>query len=97
MTQKTVNHTALPYDYQYKAKRFTIVTRGYSEKIANVCGMQGEFNTINKQAEANAAFMVRACNYHYELLNALEQQRKYLKIGSEGVGNIEELLKRARG
>ena len=97
MTQSIISHVALPYDYQYKAKRFTIVTRGYSEKVATIHGTPGAFNTINKKAEATAVFIVRACNYHYELLNALEREIKYLKTGATGIGDIEELLRKARG
>lgn len=95
MTHDQIIQAALPFDYQYKAKRFSIVTRGYSEKIANVVGSPGEFNTINPKAEAYAAFIVRACNYHHDLLAALERTTKYLNTGAQEIALIEKLLNEA--
>ncbi len=93
----TTNHTPLPWDYTYKAKRFIIVTRDYSEKLATIAGNPGEANTINKKAEATAAFIVKACNYHYPLLTAVEKKLADLKEEAESIKEIEDLVKRIRG
>lgn len=43
----------------------------YYGNVANICD--------GKDREANAAFIVRACNSHYDLLEALERAMPYLE------------------
>lgn len=96
MTQNVITRVPL-LDYQYKNKKFYIVARENSEKIASIYGGPNEDNSINRAAEFTALFIVRACNYHYELLNALEKQVQYLNQGAENTSCILELLRKAKG
>ena len=51
-----------------------------------------------KEYEANAAFIVRACNAHDELLAALEELLKYKGVMSdESVSMAKAIIARARG
>ena len=40
-----------------------------------------------ENAEANAAFIVRACNSHYEMLEALKQYIRYMDANGMPVGD----------
>lgn len=71
MTRQS-KHTPLPWKVYY-AKNNGQVILGTGEE--NGCAIQnhsGAFWRDDDEAKANAEFVVRACNSHYELLEALE-------------------------
>lgn len=73
MTQET-KHTPTPWDYGYQGGKYgkgeLLITGDKGEEYS---ALVGQIHTIDpKEAEANAAFIVRACNAHDELVAALE-------------------------
>lgn len=65
------NHTPLPWKVYY-AKNNGQVVLGTGEE--NGCAIQnhnGAFWRDDEEAKANCEFVVKACNSHYELLEAL--------------------------
>lgn len=67
-------HTPLPYQYQRISGRDCITTAIDSRNPVNwIVAETDKHNGIpTAEAEANAQFIVRACNSHYELLGTLE-------------------------
>jgi hypothetical protein len=75
MTQK-IEHTPTPWGFYNTGE----VMKGYCQPFAisqelsanMVAGIFGDVEGGEDTAKANAEFIVRACNSHYELLEALE-------------------------
>jgi hypothetical protein len=69
-------------------------TAEFSSQLSKITGIK------SAEAKANAAFIVRACNSHYEMLAALEKVALYGEnTGSLSIGHIaalEELGRNAR-
>ena len=102
MTER--KHNELPW---------TVITDGETLKIKwynGGCIANAMFTNLNRErlpAEANAAFIVTACNAHYNLVEALGNARleiEYLhgKFQETGTGNatinhIDAALSKARG
>lgn len=57
-----IKHTPLPWQYNYD----DVLASEYADDLICNCEWRDE------EGKANAAFIVRACNSHYELLEALK-------------------------
>lgn len=72
-TKNKIKHTPLPWQNGKNGGGHTGIFNKRSNAIAVLgYGQDEEFFEYPK-AEANAAFIVRACNNHYKLLEALDQ------------------------
>lgn len=71
------NHTPTPY-HVGEGKASIIIYDSRGNAIADAKTFHGKHE--DGQAEANAAFIVRACNSHAELLEALETLLKQYDI-----------------
>lgn len=60
-----------------------------------VCTVDGARSPDEK--EANAAFIVRACNNHYQLVEALKYARRFLKPEDVDMAYIDQALSNAKG
>lgn len=71
-----MKHTKLPWHVGMKPGPMIYGTKG--EQIADMMEANGEADLFPYVGEnqANAAFIVRACNSHYELIAALEELTK---------------------
>jgi len=70
----TTQHTPTPW----RAIGFTIESHDYDHELVCRVSKSGGGTRI----EANAAFIVRACNAHDELVAALESASRWLGAGS---------------
>lgn len=82
-------HTPLPWDY------FTGRTRHHVEVAYGAPGMGTAICSVPKSQEANAEFIVRACNAHYDLLAALEAL--YDRRTSDTMAKARDAIAKARG
>jgi len=74
----TPNHTATPWVYEENCV-YRLNDKGVNHFWANVC-TAGKLEEIasKEECEANAAYIVKACNSHHDLLEALEEARKII-------------------
>lgn len=75
-TEVEVKHTPLPYNISHNDDNGDIVVRAKDNNtiVANVeADYYNPYGNDNKTIEANAAFIVKACNSHYTLLEALKE------------------------
>jgi hypothetical protein len=72
-----MKHTPLPWRYQ-DDDTFDLLD---NKRIvgANLISPALVFGGLARESEANAEFIVRACNAHYEMLEALKSVRRYLE------------------
>ena len=67
------NHTPTPWKFKigvtYAAEIIAVSKRGKEWVIARITGAK----VGSSEAEANAEFVVRACNSHYDLLEACQE------------------------
>lgn len=94
MTNNTPTHTPLPW--HISTDKLAIMDTKYN----TVCGLDYESRSDKpidpmKNHEANAEFIARACNAHYELLEAL-QETHLLLSGLELEGRLPKLGKEQR-
>lgn len=90
-------HTPLPWEIDGGA--YLADSVGISSPLRRVCAV----NNGTKQATANAAFIVKACNSHYKLQNALakllaavESNRQFDTIeGDDLIGDCRDALSAA--
>lgn len=74
MNQQTVKHTELPWERQDKTI-YKINDEKFAKSNIFFASVQGgwkkeEERTSQEEMEANAVFIVKACNNHYQLLEA---------------------------
>jgi len=69
--EERVEHAALPWSTAHSASGYVVNADSISDKADE----QGIFalSRPSEECEANAAFIVKACNSHYELLEALRE------------------------
>jgi len=91
-TVKT-QHTALPWVID----KYGHVTRGRECVSANGFSMVMSSGDRQNEAKANAAFIVRACNSHYQLVSALRGLVNALAENDEdGMTEFSDDMVRAR-
>ena len=95
-------HTPTPW----KSDCFLIVAPGKTDSMSSVYGGRSVAHTgqgfgEGKESEANAKFIVRACNSHYELVEALESMlSRFGHLGTDpgkrdAIETAENALKKA--
>lgn len=90
-----MNHTPLPWAVNYKGSIGHIKSIAETKKetgkyplTPTVCRFKELAGVISKEnAEANAEFIVRACNNHYKLLEALKDLMIDAGGGSKACGH----------
>ena len=70
-------HTVLPWHYDHQTKEIYILDD--ENEPCDVIADMETFKTPIDKAHTNADFIVRACNSHYELLEALEKIERLLR------------------
>lgn len=92
-------HTPLPWKVYYAKNNGQIILGTGEENGCAIQNHSGAFWRDDEEAKANAEFVVRACNSHYELLEALEQVIdhcvRYFNLGDVG-GDEAEILDNAK-
>ncbi len=73
--KETVEHTPLPW----KANCFGIYSETTQDRIAHTGGQLIPPGPRSQEAEANAQYIVTACNAHKGLVEALKLARKIIK------------------
>jgi hypothetical protein len=66
-TVKTVKHTPLPWSHSPVIENRQFAAQIWNKEGRSICII----DALNETGTANAEFIVRACNSHYELLEAL--------------------------
>jgi hypothetical protein len=82
---KQLKHTPLPWKVYYAKNNGQLVLGTGEENGQAIQNHNGSFWRDEKEAKANAEFVVKACNSHYELLEALESCERWFKLHSENV------------
>ena len=83
---QVAQHTPGPWHYQQNTDAYTHIVRDSEERYVCGCSQDSKGN-----AKANAAFIVRACNCHEELLQALQEllNRNEIMLGYNLRGETE--------
>ncbi len=82
-------HTELPWNF-YEGAEYYLINSGNITRIC-VADIKREF----ANAEANAQFIVKACNSHYELLEALKKAKSILGIWENDYEEIKKIIEQA--
>lgn len=92
MKKATETHTPTPWDVtdmRIEHKRGQILLTSGLKVVATV--------PSNKDGEADAAFIVRAVNYHDALVNELKNAARVLKKEGYNIAGLNALLAKATG
>ena len=85
------DHSALPWEL------FKSESGGYAGRIESDCYVVAEFPVYFEQnraiEEANAEFIVKAVNSHYDMRNLLEEAARYLRHNSQTDLLVERIEK----
>ena len=84
-------HTPTPWSYQHKSDAYTHIIRGPNNRF--ICQFHQSTDDTTK---ANAAFIVRACNAHDQLVEALElalaRAESWIHDQLDGTSSLESEL-----
>ena len=112
MKTETVKHTPTPWEIKITQEGFEIVgsanKANYKSVIAWIkLGGATWKDTWNKEQEANAEFIVRACNSHEELLEACKEalplcneiirDDPYANMAKKIATKLENVIAKAKG
>lgn len=106
--QTKQGHTKTPWEYHQSNKYHTecrfITTSKKTGKYLHIAKIYGSNDSILMEAEANAAFIVKAVNCHEELVEALKQAhlsmtrcdcRQHIKRHNDSIYQVEQALAKA--
>lgn len=92
------NHTPLPWSINPRSNT-TVCDR--NERSVAACGVRSDLSIpdLHLELASNAAFIVRCCNSHYELVSALqsiEERANYLSHMSMPAVSLTSIAEQAR-
>jgi len=92
-------HTPLPWKVYYAKNNGQLILGTGEESGQAIQSHNGAFWRDEAEAKANAEFVVKACNSHYELLEALESVKEYVHNFGEShlIEIVDKAIAKARG